>query len=258
MSHYLYLSVIPEALIVSMLPPEAFGHYFAVGTRERSRGQAIFFEIDPVFSDPWFDLDGARRRCVPHSDGRPRNSVYAGVYRALEHIPLAAFRSLHLATDDGRVLALEAADFETVKDGSVHLYQEFCPVTPRVASSLDPAVFARFLTASDGPVRVPRLVFCELELGELAGDPDGGRAPDLPYSNLDHLRDCLLELRAGAGKTSKIVIRNNSTQVQYRTVRDGFFVGDADGLLYYPMPGMEQLEGVHRQWWRSAQMTAVR
>ena len=41
-----YLSLIPQALIASMLEPVDFGRYFAVGTRVHSRGEAIFFEVD--------------------------------------------------------------------------------------------------------------------------------------------------------------------------------------------------------------------
>ena len=43
MSVYLYLSLIPEALIASMLPPLDFGTYLAIGTKKRTRGQAMFF-----------------------------------------------------------------------------------------------------------------------------------------------------------------------------------------------------------------------
>ena len=37
MSIYLYASLVPEALIVSMLPPDEFGTYYAVGTRKKAR-----------------------------------------------------------------------------------------------------------------------------------------------------------------------------------------------------------------------------
>lgn len=254
MNHHLYLSVIPEALIVSMLEPEAFGRYFAVGTRQHSRGQAFYFEIDPDFTDPYFPLEEARRRCVPHADGSPKNSVYVAIYRALEHIPLGAFRSLYLTTDDGRVLGLEHTTFTPAKVDTLHLYEEFCPVTPRVASLLDPLAYSRFITRPDGLVSVPRLVFCELELGALANDPAAGNASDLPYVNIDHLRDCLLDLRADPDKQAKMVMRNTSNEVLYRTVRSGFFVGDRDGMLFYPMPSRAELEDKYRTWWRSAQM----
>ena len=42
---HLYFSLIPEALVASMLDPEEFGSYYAVGTKKKSTGQAIFFEV---------------------------------------------------------------------------------------------------------------------------------------------------------------------------------------------------------------------
>ena len=73
--HY-YLSLIPESIIASMLPPEDFGNYYALGSHKRSRGQAIFFEIDPDKAGEAIDWEDARKRCVPHEDGSPRKSSY--------------------------------------------------------------------------------------------------------------------------------------------------------------------------------------
>lgn len=49
MTIHLYFSLIPEALIASMLGPEQFGQYYATGHKYKSKGQAIFFEVDPTF-----------------------------------------------------------------------------------------------------------------------------------------------------------------------------------------------------------------
>ncbi len=46
MSKFVYLSITPEALIGSMLPPFEFGAYLATGTKKCNKGQAIFFEVD--------------------------------------------------------------------------------------------------------------------------------------------------------------------------------------------------------------------
>ncbi|WP_246327472.1 hypothetical protein [Candidatus Competibacter phosphatis] len=54
MTAYMYFSLIPEALIVSMLPPEQFGQYYATGHKYKSKGQAIFFEVDPAFRNEFF------------------------------------------------------------------------------------------------------------------------------------------------------------------------------------------------------------
>lgn len=44
MNKFFYLSVLPEALIASMLPPKDFGEYMATGTRKKTQGQAIFLK----------------------------------------------------------------------------------------------------------------------------------------------------------------------------------------------------------------------
>ena len=59
MAVHFYLSLIPEALIASMLTPEEFGTYYAVGIQKKSRGQAIFFEVDPKFKSDAFRLEEA-------------------------------------------------------------------------------------------------------------------------------------------------------------------------------------------------------
>ena len=55
-----------------MLIPEEFGAYYAVGTQKKSRGQAIFFEIDPKFRSDFFNVEEGIERCVPHEDGSPK------------------------------------------------------------------------------------------------------------------------------------------------------------------------------------------
>lgn len=248
----LYLSVIPEALIASHLAPEEFGNYYAVGSQKRSRGQAMFFEVDPTFKCDYLRLAEAEKRCVPHEDGSPRRSSYLSIYRALEHVPLAALGKLNLATDDGRVLAVERGTYTPAATEGLHLYQEICPVTPRVASKLAPHEFAAYITDRANPVSVEKIVFAELRLDAIATDPEKGRASDLPYSNIDHLRDCLKELRNRYAKPTKVVARDTSAAILYRTVLGGFYVADRTGLAYYPIPPRADLESVHYAWWRSA------
>jgi len=57
MAIHLYLSLFPEALIASMLSPEDFGTYYALGSAKKSRGQAIFFEVDPDYRHSHFKID---------------------------------------------------------------------------------------------------------------------------------------------------------------------------------------------------------
>jgi hypothetical protein len=256
MAIYVYLSLIPESLISSMLPPEEFGSYYAVGTKKRSRGQAIFFEVDrEQLDEQYFPLETIEKRCVPHEDGTPKRTLYLSVYRALEHVPLTALKALHLTTDDGRVLSVDARPYEAKSTDGIHLYQEFCPVTPRVVSRLDPAGFVKFITDPANSVHVPRIAFCDLRLGDLQRDPDTASAEDLPYANIGHLRDCVRELKGAPTKQTKTVIRQMTSDVLFRTVRHGFFAGDQTGIVSFPFPSREQLEREHHAWWRSAQNT---
>lgn len=252
MERYLYFSLTPEALIVSMLPPNAFGPYLAVGTQKRTRGQAMFFQVDmDKVTDilPWAYIE---RRCVPKEDGTPKNSVYLSIYRVLETIPLEALMSFYLVTDDGRVLELKQDTYHPDKQEKLHLYQELAPVTPRIVSSKAPKDFMHYMTSGEEQVQVPKLAFVELRLGNLALDAEHGDLYDLPYENVEHLRDCMITLRNEPDKVKKTVIRFYNRDLLYRTIKNGFFIGDKDQTLYYPFPSLRELEEKYYKWWRSA------
>ncbi len=252
MKNYLYLSLVPESLIASMLPPEEFGVYYAVGNKKRTRGQALFFEVDPAKLDQTaFPMEDIEKRCRPHEDGRPKHSVYLSIYRVLEHVPLEALMKMYLVTEDGRVLGLDSKPFVPSDKDSLHFYQELCPVTPRIVSKLDPAAFTKFITDRNQPVSVPRIAFVELILRDLRRDPNTADVDDLPYINIEHLRDCLRDLRNEFSKPTKTVIRQGH-DLLYRTIRGGFYIGDQTGLKYYPMPSRTELDSTHYTWWRSA------
>jgi len=256
MKTYIYLSLIPEGLIASHLPPAEFGNYLSVGSQKNSRGQAIFFEIEPFDCD-YFAWEEIESHCVPHEDGRPKRSAYLGIYRVLEHVPLSAFKNLYLATDDGRVLELNPAAFEPAPFLQHHLYQELCPVTPRVVSKLNPREFCMAITDRHKAVSVNTIAFCELNLNKLARDPDSDDVEDLPYPNISHLRDCMKELELKSSKNSKQVDRALYSQILFRTIKNGFFVGNQESMLYYPMPDLDTLEREYYAWWRSAQNVAL-
>ncbi len=254
MQKYLYLSIFPEALVASMLSPEEFGNYYAVGDRKRNRGQAMFFEVDPAGVDPeYFDLSLMDTRCVPHADGAPKRSVYLGIYRTLEHVPTTALKQLYLVTDDGRVLGLSRGEYAEDSGEHLHLYQELAPGTTRVVSRMPPRSFGEYMTRSGQPISIPRIAFTELMLDELADDPAGGSAADLPYPNIFHLRDCLTDMVSRPERATKTVIRFMGGSLLYRTIKGGIFVGDPDQFVYYPLPSREELERTHYVWWRSAQ-----
>ncbi|MFA6505606.1 MAG: hypothetical protein WCT14_05900 [Treponemataceae bacterium] len=253
MTKHLYLSLIPEALIASQLEPEEFGAYYAVGFEKKTQGQAAFFDLDPTFRDPFFSIDAALLRCVPHSDGKPKRSVYISVYRVVEHVPLSAIQRLYLTTKDGRTLGVDRAASIAPDESGLHLYQEIAPLSPLVASTLGPISFHQFLTKKDGPLSVPCLSWTELRLGELASNPELGAIRDLPYENIDHLRSCLAQLKTKT-VTTKLVERLHTKGFSYRTLKTGLYYGTREGLALFQMPQTETLQEKHYQWWRSANL----
>ena len=250
MKKYYYLLFTPEAFIASHLAPFEFGNYLSVGTKKRIRSQNIFFELDPSklkhLPEKYID-----EKLVPTSEGEPKRSVYCSIYRVLEKTPLSALKNLYLTTDDGKVLELKSSEFEEVENDEIHLYQQFNPVTTRVASKLSPRDFIASLTDTNKPVSTPKLFLTELLLNDLAINP---KAPlnNLPYPNPDYLRDCLIKLNETEGKLTKTVLRFMREDINYRTIKTGFFIGENEKFLFYPFPSVKNLESKHHSWWRSA------
>jgi len=253
MSKYIYLTCNPEALVASMLAPEAFGRYLSTGTKKRNRGQVIFFEVELDKIVTVIDWESLNKRCVAKPDGSPKSSVYLSVYKVLETIPLAAFKSLYLTTDHGCVLELKKTVYDKSKEpeNALHLYQELCPVNPLVASSLPPSKFIKRLTDGSTPIVLPKLVFVELKLGELAKNPLSGSAENLPYSFIGHLRDCLEIIKGEYQKQMKTVQRVFTGELLYRTIDTGFYVGVKDDFIYYPYPVMSELEKLNYNFFRA-------
>ena len=254
MDKYIYLSMIPESLVVSMLPPAEFGAYLAAGTCKRPHGEAIFFQLNDFKSDH-FDLSAVDQRCVPHPDGQPKHSVYLGVYRVLEHVPLDALGSLWLITAHGRGLELKMGQAPEESDEKHHLYQELCPVHPLIASTLSPTNFCRFITDPGKPISVPKICFVDLETGDLEDKQSPDWLTDLPYRSLDHIRACLEEL--GPKKQTKTVDRISRQTLLYRSVKNGFYVGDNQKVLFYPYPKRRELEREYYAWWHCANDSEV-
>ena len=251
--YHLYLSTIPEALIASQLEPKDFGHYYAVGRYGRVFGEAMFFEVDPSYRSDDFPFALADERCVTQPGGVPKSSTYLGIYNVLARIPISALGSLYHVTDDGRTLETHRAEYAPDTHTPLFLYQEFSPITPLVASRLEPQAFCRSITDPAHPVNVPRLVFSDLDLGGLAHDPVHGNADDLPYPAIRHLRDVLAGFDTNT-KDSKLVLKRVKRGVIYRTVKHGFFVGDHQDFAFYRFPSHQELDRDHYDWWRSAQV----
>lgn len=253
MESHLYLSLIPEALILSQLPPEKFGAYMATGSKRQIEGPAVFFEVDQSADLSAFRMDEAKARCVAHKDGSPRRSVYIAVFNVLPRVPLDALKKVYLTTPAGLTLGLDSGESAASKLDKFYLYQELGPVYPRVASRLAPKEFCEAVTSPDKLVSLPRLAFIDLNLGKLATDTDIELDGRVPYQNVDHLRECLRGLRDNPGRATKIVNRGLRPDILFSLIRSGLYVGDTYGFRCFPMPQEETLEKDHYLWWHSAQ-----
>lgn len=247
----LYLSMIPESLVASMLPPEEFGRYLAVGSHKQSSGAAIYFEIDPDFSSDFFNMDIVQDRCMAHGDGSPKRSLYLGIYRVLEHIPLEALGKLYLTTRDGQVLALDQGELSTKFSDEHYLYDEICPVHPLIASNLDPSGFTQFVTNPGSPLCVPKIFFSQLDPVAIIGSDRTAEGAPAIHNLPERIKECFRELDA-AGKPTKTVDRTRQLTCRWSHIKNGYFIGDQNRLIYYPFPSKDALERDHYKWWRSA------
>lgn len=250
MKNYYYLVLTPESLIASHLPPYEFGNYLAVGTKKQIRSQSIFFEIDRE-KVPDLPEEYIRKKLVAYDTGEPKRSVYLSIYRALEQTPLKAIKNLYIVTDDGVVLEIKSGKYQGKIKDEIHLYQQFSPITTRVASKLTPPEFIKFLTDPSKPVFTPKVFMVELQLNELAYNPYAS-LDNLPYPNPDHLRDCIMQMIKSPERKTKTVLRFLRGEISYRTIKDGFFIGEKGKTIFYPFPSVEELESKYYHWWKSA------
>lgn len=254
MTVHLYVSLLPEALIASMISPEEFGKYYAVGTHHKLHSQAIFLELDPSFRNDFFRIEAGISRCVPHADGEPKKSVYISTYRVLEHVSLDAVQKLYLVTAYGETLGLERSNNLPRPDEDFYLYQEIAPVQPLVVSTMGPAAFHKFITQDPtSMIHLPAIAFTDLRLGALESDPEFGEVGELPYDYIPHLRECLVQLKEKT-VTSKMVDRVHPVEFPYRMIKTGLYVGNQDGLAHYPLPSRDELRDQYYRWWRSANL----
>jgi hypothetical protein len=251
--HY-YLTVFPmEALIASQHEPEHFGTYMATGTRDGSSEQLIFIELDPSFEG--FDWEYAKTECVPHPDGRPKNSVYLSIYRVLEQTPMDALGDLYLTTRDGRTLALPKDDYDpSVAGAPYHVYQELCPVNPLVVSKLAPREFGQYITGPKTKLQLPKIVFADLKVVDLNNLEDSGNIGALYDRNTRHLQRCVESVTCGSPKATKTLERSHVESFTFNIIKSGIYVGDGTDTITYKMPTLEELRASNYDWARSAQI----
>lgn len=258
MKQNFYMTVFPmEALIASQLEPQAFAAYMAVGARKGSAEALIFIHLKEGVGP--FNWDEARSACVPHADGRPKQSFYLSIYRVLENLPLSALGSLYLVTRDGRSLELKQAVWSQVGAGiparwqGVGLYKELCPVLPLVVSCLKPGEFGQYMTAPTTRTRLPALLFADLRvIGDLDDLRGSGNIGNVYDQHPEHLRSCIEQIRERPDKVTKIVDRTYFTRFSYGLIDSGVFLSRGGETLFWPMLSAQELKETAYDWGRSA------
>jgi len=243
-----------EALIASQLEPKKFASYMALGARKGSAEQLIFMTVEPECNDS-IDWKHALTHCIPHRDGKLKNSVYLSVYRVVEHIPLEALGTCYLVTKDGLSLAIEKQDYiKTNNNDPFSLYQEICPVSPLAVSSFSPEDFAEHILNGSGKISLPAMMFADIRVIDFDDMENSGNVGGFYDHNIEHLKECLTEVQKKDGKKTKIVDRSYSSRFSYQVIGKGIFAARADKMVYYPMPSRDELKKIDYDWGRSAQI----
>ena len=253
MGIYYYVSIFPtEALVASQLEPEEFSSYMAIGSRKGHQENIIFFTVRSEFGTD-FDWSFAREKCVPHSDGRPKHSVYLSVYRVLEQISTDVLGSLYLVTPDGQALELAPQTYpEQDKSQDYFVYQELCPIRPQIVSTFDPYDFAAYITKGEHKIFVPRIVFADLKTIDF-GDPESPRDFGGIYDRkVPHLQDCVDSVTSRTDKPCKTLDRSGSASFTYQAIDQGVYLADRESVTLYPMKSKEELRENHYYWAKAA------
>ena len=255
MGMYYYLSIFPmEALIASQLEPVQFGSYMATGSKKGSAEQIIFCRLKGEFGE-YFDWEYARQKCVPHSYGDPKHSVYLGVYRILENIPLDQMLSLYLVTRDGRTLEIESSKYEGPNSAKGYfIYQELCPVNPVIVSKYDPEAFGKYMTDKTNKVALPRLIYTDLKTIDFEDRQHTGNIGSIYDRKVPHLMACIATVTSEADKINKTLTRTNVETFSFQSIDSGVYVSDGSSIVYYRMPNVEELKEIDYDWGRSAQI----
>ncbi len=256
---HLYMIVHPvNALVASQLPPEEFAEHYTTGSSKHYEGKVIFAELDVAFRDPHFEIDHYLALTVPHPGGAPKKTKFISSYGVLEHVDLQALKSLYLVTTNGKALALKPQPYSAINElGLVRVYQEICPLTSLVASTLDQRSFGKYLTTQTRSKGAPKVLFTQYEFDvetflRLNKNRDLMECP-IPDTYPNRLHDYLLELKEKTEKMTKTINLNSTLRVaSWKLIRHGFWFAAADQLVFFPMPSVKELEKDYYDWWRAA------
>lgn len=255
---YLYAIMHPNpSLVASQLEPLEFGKQYSVGTKRFYQGKLLFVEVDPAFRNDYFPIDEYLEKTIAKPDGSPKRTKIISSYRVLEHLDLEALGALYAVTPAGATLRIEKAEYKPVaaEAGTIRLIQEINPLQLLVATTMDHGSFGEYLTSENNPKGAPKLFFTELDLDVesfLTGWESNPFLPSpIPGIHPQKLSAALRFLKTSQDyKTATLGLASVFDQVQYRNLRNGFYIADGAKMNYYPFPSEAELKSDHFAWYR--------
>lgn len=255
---HLYAIMYPnQALIASQLEPNEFARHYTVGSSRYYSGKLIFVEIDINFRNPYFQIDRILEQTKTHEDGSPKHTKFIAAYRTLEHLDFNAMLDLYAVNSNGVALKIQKAPYTAINEpGLIRIYQEMNPVTFLVASTYDQREFGRILTQPDYPKGCPKLMFTQIELPIehflKQIDENPFMAPPIPGVHPLKLKSTITALKKKPEKAFKsISLASLLRDIPMIRLKHGFWFTSQDQMLFYPLPGIDELQQNHYDWLKS-------
>ena len=256
--NHLYAIIFPnQGLITSQLGPGEFGKHYAVGSSKHFDGKVVFVEIDKNLEDGFFPLNEIWKHVVPHEDGTPKRTKFAGNYRVLENIPLDKFKDMYLVTVEGKTLKLSRSKYTIDNEkGLIRVYQMLNPIQMLVGSRLDQRNFGEYFTRENTTKGCPTLCYTQVSLDvaefERIYENDETNYLVLPNIPNNKLKECIEEMKMNPEKKSTTISLASIFQdLHFRKLRHGFWIASGNDLIFYPLPGINELENEFYDWYRS-------
>jgi hypothetical protein len=265
---HLYLVAHPNhSLVASQLDPERFIKHYVRESARYFEGKLLFAEIDSAFRHPYFDIEGAYAQLKPHEDGSPKATKFISSYRVLEHIGFEALGRLYVCDESGGYVALEPAPdgasliAREAEGGAgngdeLRVILEVDPVRFIVLTRLSPADYARFATDPHNSKGAPRMLYAELDLSVDDFIRETEESPYVssffPGIHPERLRAAIRELRRSPSKEVKgISLHCPLDRISYKLLRGGFVFASREGIKYYPLLSLDEVERRFYKFWKN-------
>jgi hypothetical protein len=251
--HILYPN---HALVASQLSPEAFARHYLIGSIRHYTGKLVFADIDINFRHPYFNIEESLRELVPHPDGSPKRTKFISSYRVLEHMDFDCIKSLYLSTAEAHLLELKPQSYDKVhRSGFLRTFAEIAPLSMLVMSPMDMREFGQYITQPGNPKGSPKLFYTQIELNtdEFLKNFESNpfmQAP-FPFLHPSKLRDAIQQMSVDNEKKTKgLALSCPLDQISFKMIRHGFMFASQEKTRFFPMPGLQEMEAKHFQFWR--------